>query len=235
MIGIIGAMTKEVDDLVATLAHPTTKTLLGVTFHEGSLAGEEVVVACAGVGKVNAALTAGAMLLTYRPSLLLNTGVAGALDPTLRQGDIVLATSLVQHDMDTTPLGEPRGLLNIRGEELVEIPTDPTALAMMSRACASLGITPRTGLIATGDCFVASREQKETILSAFPALACEMEGAAIAHAAYAAGVPCGVLRAISDGADEQAKLDFPTFARQSAELSQKILLTFLTEYRKQSL
>lgn len=235
MIGIIGAMAKEVDGLVAALAHPTAETLLGVTFHKGTLAGEEVVVACAGVGKVNAALTAGAMLLTYRPSLLLNTGVAGALDPTLRQGDIVLATSLVQHDMDTTPLGEPRGLLNIRGEELVEIPTDPAALAMMSRACASLGITPRTGLIATGDCFVASREQKETILSAFPALACEMEGAAIAHAAYAAGVPCGVLRAISDGADEQAKLDFPTFARQSAELSQKILLAFLAEYRKQSL
>lgn len=232
MIGIIGAMATEVDELVAALAHPTRKTLLGVTFHEGSLAGEDVVVACAGVGKVNAALTAGAMLLTYCPSLLLNTGVAGALDRTLRQGDVVLASSLVQYDMDTTPLGEPRGLLNIRGEERVEIPTDPAALAALTRACSSLGITPRSGLIATGDCFVASREQKANILADFPALACEMEGAAIAHAAYAAGVPCAVLRVISDGADEQAKLDFPTFARQTAKRSQKILPTFLEEYRR---
>ncbi len=227
MTGLIGAIPEEITLLVAALTDAVTETHLGMTFYRGVLAGEPVVITRAGVGKVNAALAAGAMTLLYHPDRLINTGVAGALAGDLRQGDVVVATSLVEYDMDTTPFGEPRGLLQIRGQELVELPADGETVAALTRAAGTCGETPRTGMIATGDRFVAGADAKAAILSYFPALACEMEGAAIAHAAYAAGVPVAVLRVISDSADGSAQLDYPTFAAIAAEKCQHIVCAYL--------
>ena len=227
MTGLIGAIPEEITHLVAALTDAVTETHLGMTFYRGVLAGEPVVITRAGVGKVNAALAAGAMALLYHPDRLINTGVAGALAGDLRQGDVVVATSLVEYDMDTTPFGEPRGLLQIRGQELVELPADGETVAALIRAAGMCGETPRTGMIATGDRFVAGADAKAAILSYFPALACEMEGAAIAHAAYAAGVPVAVLRVISDSADGSAQLDYPTFAAIAAEKCQRIVCAYL--------
>lgn len=227
MTGLIGAIPEEITHLVAALTDAVTETHLGMTFYRGALAGEPVVITRAGVGKVNAALAAGAMALLYHPDRLINTGVAGALAGDLKQGDVVVATSLVEYDMDTTPFGEPRGLLQIRGQELVELPADGETVAALIRAAGTCGETPRTGMIATGDRFVAGADAKAAILSYFPALACEMEGAAIAHAAYAAGVPVAVLRVISDSADGSAQLDYPTFAAIAAEKCQRIVCAYL--------
>lgn len=227
MTGLIGAIPEEITHLVAALTDAVTETHLGMTFYRGVLAGEPVVITRAGVGKVNAALAAGAMALLYHPDRLINTGVAGALAGNLKQGDVVVATSLVEYDMDTTPFGEPRGLLQIRGQELVELPADGETVAALTRAAGTCGETPRTGMIATGDRFVAGADAKAAILSYFPALACEMEGAAIAHAAYAAGVPVAVLRVISDSADGSAQLDYPTFAAIAAEKCQRIVCAYL--------
>lgn len=227
MTGLIGAIPEEITHLVAALTDAVTETHLGMTFYRGVLAGEPVVITRAGVGKVNAALAAGVMSLLYHPDRLINTGVAGALSGDLRQGDVVVATSLVEYDMDTTPFGEPRGLLQIRGQELVELPADGETVAALTRAAGTCGETPRTGMIATGDRFVAGADAKAAILSYFPALACEMEGAAIAHAAYAAGVPVAVLRVISDSADGSAQLDYPTFAAIAAEKCQRIVCAYL--------
>lgn len=227
MTGLIGAIPEEITHLVAALTDAVTETHLGMTFYRGVLAGEPVVITRAGVGKVNAALAAGVMSLLYHPDRLINTGVAGALAGDLRQGDVVVATSLVEYDMDTTPFGEPRGLLQIRGQELIELPADGETVAALTRAAGMCGETPRTGMIATGDRFVAGADAKAAILSYFPALACEMEGAAIAHAAYAAGIPVAVLRVISDSADGSAQLDYPTFAAIAAEKCQRIVCAYL--------
>lgn len=227
MTGLIGATAGEVNNLVAALTDAKAETYFGMTFYAGTINGEPVVITRAGVGKVNAALAAGVMILHYRPDRLLNTGVAGALATGLAQGDVVVASSLVEYDMDTTPLGEPRGLLSIGGRELVELPTDAAMVAALSRAAAACGEAPHTGMVATGDKFVAGADAKAAILRDFPALACEMEGAAIAHAAFAAGVPCAVLRVISDSADGSAKLDYPTFAGVAAEKCQRIVCAYL--------
>lgn len=227
MTGLIGAMESEVTHLVAALTNAITETHLGMTFYIGTLEGESVVITRAGVGKVNAALAAGTMSLLYHPDRLINTGVAGALAGDLAQGDVVVATSLVEYDMDTTPLGEPRGLLSIRGQELVGLPADPETVAALTRAAEACDEKPHTGMVATGDRFVAGADAKAAILRDFPALACEMEGAAIAHAAYAAGVPVAVLRVISDSADGSAQLDYPTFARIAAEKCQHIVRSYL--------
>lgn len=231
MTGLIGATEGEVAHLVAALTIGKTETHLGMTFHVGTLEGESVVITRAGVGKVNAALAASVMMLLYHPDRLLNTGVAGALGEDLRQGDVVVATSLVEYDMDTTPLGEPRGLLTIGGRELVELPTDDGMVAALMRAAEANGDAAYPGMIATGDRFVAGADDKTAILAHFPALACEMEGAAIAHAAFSAGIPCAVLRVISDNADGSAQLDYPTFSLIAAEKCQNIVRTYLAALR----
>lgn len=227
MTGLIGAMEAEVSAFIAALEEASVSAYLGMTFHAGTLAGEPVVIARAGVGKVNAALAAGVMCMHYHPDRLINTGVAGALADDLVQGDVVSATSLVQYDMDTTPVGDPLGLLMVRGQNLVELPTDPALTDALCRAAAENGRIAHRGMIATGDRFVAGAEAKARIRAAFPAVACEMEGGAVAHAAFAAAVPCAVLRVISDGADGSAAVDYPAFVRDAALLSQHIVLSCL--------
>ncbi|MGN1207522.1 MAG: 5'-methylthioadenosine/adenosylhomocysteine nucleosidase [Eubacteriales bacterium] len=232
MVGLIGAMPEEVSSLVANLTDAVSEKVAGVTYTRGFLAGKEVVVARAGVGKVNAALCACTMALLYHPTLLLNTGVAGALGEGVQQGDVVIATSLVQHDMDTTPLGDPPGLLTVGGENLVELVPSQKVVETLALAAEKEGVTPHFGMIASGDRFVANAAQKKEILSRFPALACEMEGAAVAHAAYAAGIPFAVLRVLSDDADGAAPACYPVFVKSAAKKSQEIVLSFLALYEE---
>ena len=227
MIGIIGAMESEVCTLIASMQEKQERTICGITYYTGSLCGKDVVLARAGIGKVNAALCAQTMILTFSPSLIINTGVAGAISPKLKVGDGVIATSLVEHDMDTTPVGDPMGLLTIAGENIVEIPTSKEAQVSLAAAAKEVGLNTLLGMIATGDQFIATPEQKAHIKSHFDAVACEMEGGAIAHACYGAKVPCAVLRAISDTADGKSHVDYPTFVKAAAQKSAQVVMAFL--------
>ena len=227
MIGIIGAMESEVCTLISQMKQKTEQVICGITYYTGTLEGQAVVLARAGIGKVNAALCAQTMILKFAPTLILNTGVAGAISPTLSVGDAVIATALVEHDMDTTPVGDPLGLLTIGGENIIHLPTDPNAVEALIQAAKEVGLTTECGIIATGDQFISTVSQKDRIRSAFSAHACEMEGGAIAHACYGAKVPCAVLRAISDTADGEAHVDYPTFVTAAAQKSAQVVLTFL--------
>ena len=225
MIGIIAAMNVEMESLRSHIENPVTETVGGVTYVSGRLEGQEVVTAVCGVGKVFAALCAQAMILRYRPECIINTGVAGTLTDRLSVGDIAVSTGVVQHDMDTTPIGDPLGLIS--GINKVVLPADE-ALARRLTACASaLGIKTLPGIIASGDQFVASAARKAFIVGHFDAIACEMEGAAVGQACYVNGVPFCVLRAISDSADGSSHMDFPAFTRMAAEQSVRLLLAFL--------
>jgi len=112
MIGIIGAMDIEVENIKALLSDITTETVSGVDFVKGKFGQKDVVVAKCGVGKVFSALCTEAMILKYNPKVIINVGVAGCLTPELKIGDIVIADKVVQHDMDTSPLGDPIGMLS---------------------------------------------------------------------------------------------------------------------------
>ena len=223
-IGIIGAMEVEVATLIAEMEDREEKKIGGAVYHVGKLCGKDVVVARSGVGKVNAALTAAEMIRTFGARAIVNTGVAGALDGSLDPEDAVIATALVQHDYDTTPF-DPPGCVSGIGQ--VEIPADPALSKAAAAAARFLGMRVMTGIIASGDQFIADPEKKERIRNAFGALACEMEGAAIAHACFRYGVPCGVIRTISDRADGKADVDFPTFAARAAALNARIVTTVL--------
>ena len=133
MIGIIAAMNVEMESLRSHIENPVTETVGGVTYVSGRLEGQEVVTAVCGVGKVFAALCAQAMILRYRPECIINTGVAGTLTDRLSVGDIAVSTGVVQHDMDTSPIGDPLGLIS--GINKVVLPADE-ALAKKLTACA---------------------------------------------------------------------------------------------------
>lgn len=226
MIGIIGAMDIEVESIKALLCDTVTQTVSGVDFLQGKFDGKDVVVAKCGVGKVFSALCTEAMILKYNPEIIINVGVAGCLTPVLKIGDVVIADNVVQHDMDTSPLGDPIGMLS--DINIVHIPTDERITALLEDSVKSAGFDYRIGTVASGDQFVADSEKKEFIKSNFGAVSCEMEGGSIGHVCYVNKVPFAVLRAMSDGADDGADMDFPAFCKMAAENEVTVIRDFLT-------
>ena len=225
MIGIIGAMELEIARLREMMDEKKEEQISGVRFTVGRLFGRPAVLAVCGIGKTFAALCAQTMILRYNPEMIVNVGVAGTLTDGLSIGDMAIGSFAVCHDMDTSPLGDPVGLLS--GINIVHIPADPALGEALEASAAACGLTVRRGTIATGDQFISSGEQKSRIRDSFDAIACEMEGGAIGHVCFVNGIPFAVLRAISDGGDEEASMDYPTFARMAAENSVRVLTDYL--------
>ena len=227
MIGIIGAMQMEVDNLKESMTDITTETYSGVNFICGKIDETEIVAAVCGVGKVFAAICAEAMILKYNVDMIINIGVAGALTKDLGLLDVAVATQVVQHDMDTSAIGDPVGLIS--GINIIEIPADKALGEKLSACAKEMNVKTVSGVIASGDQFVASSERKAFITEHFSAIACEMEGAAIGQVCYVNQVPFCVLRAISDSADGSSHMDYPVFVKMAAEQSVKLMRRFLAD------
>jgi adenosylhomocysteine nucleosidase len=228
IIGIIAAMDSEIAAIKNEMTDKTVETVSGIEFVKGKLCGKNAVVAKCGIGKVFAAICAQTMILKYSPALVINTGVGGSLSEKLGIGDIAVATDVVQHDMDTSPLGDPVGLVS--GINVVHFPADIVAVEFISAAAKCLGINQVQGTIASGDQFIASREKKNYIRDNFSAIACEMEGAAIGHVCYVNKTPFAVIRAISDTADDSSHMDYGEFLKLAAERSFKVVTKFIEKY-----
>ena len=227
-IGIIGAMKPEVEGLVARLDAPAKETVSGVDFYTGELFGKRVCIAQCGIGKVFAAICAEIMILKYSPSLIVNTGVGGALAEELLPCDTVVAKSLVQHDMDTSPIGDPIGLVS--GINKIFFDADARAVEILLSAAKSLGLRAFSGTVATGDKFIASADDKAAIVKNFAASACEMEGCAIAQTAFVNSTPFAVIRAISDSANGESTIDYPTFLPIAVKNSTSLTLALIKEW-----
>ena len=225
MIGIIAAMNVEMESLRSHMENTETEVISGVTFVRGILEGKEVVTAVCGIGKVFAALCAQTLILRYAPEYIINTGVAGSLSGKLDIASIAVSSAVVQHDMDTSPLGDPVGLIS--GINIIELPADKRLSEKISSCAKDMGIKTETGIIASGDQFVASSERKDFIVKHFGAIACEMEGAAIGHVCYVNKIPFCIIRAISDSADGSSHMDYPTFVKIAAEQSVALVRSFL--------
>ena len=165
MIGIIGAMGIEIRALADLLEDKKSKTFSGVEYMSGKIYGKDVVLAVCGIGKVFAAICAQTMILKYNPDVIINTGVAGTLSDKLSIGDIAIADSVVQHDMDTSPLGDPVGLLS--GINIVKIPADKDTVTKIESCVKETGANYEIGTIASGDQFVSSAEKKQFIIENF--------------------------------------------------------------------
>ena len=227
-IGIIGALEEEVRSLISELEDEKTLLVGGVKIHVGVLEGRRVAITKCGVGKVFAAVAAEAMIIATGPALLVNTGVGGALAGGLKTADIVIADRLVQHDMDTSAIGDPVGLVS--GINKVYFETDKRAVEVLSEGARALALASRVATVASGDKFIADKSEKDRIVSLFDASVCEMEGAARAHAAYLNGTPVAVIRAISDSADEGATMDYleflPIAAKNSSALTKYLIKNY---------
>ena len=175
LVGIIGAMDLEVQALKGLMDNAVVETISTIDFYKGNINGVETVVAVAGVGKVNAAVCSQTMILKYSPDIMINVGVAGGLSEEFKIGDIAVADSVVEHDMDTSPIGDPVGLIS--GINLVNIPCDKKLADLMEQAVSKVGtITSKRGVIASGDQFISKQEQRDRIKDNFGAIAAEMDG-----------------------------------------------------------
>lgn len=226
MIGLIGAMAVEIEGLMAQLTE-RRETRIGMdTFVSGKLYGVEAVLVVCGPGKVNAALSTQSMILTFHPDLVLNLGVAGAGMDDMQIGDLVVATACVQHDVDTSAVGDPVGLVSKLN--LVELPCEAALRARLVAAASQVpGVQVHEGIIATGDQFVNDAQLRSSIHSRFNARAVEMEGGAVAHVCYTHGTPCAVVRSISDKANGQSEMDYPSFVQLAAAHSRQTVELFV--------
>ena len=227
MIGIIGAMEEEVALLKDAMKVEEIVEKAMMVFYKGTLSEKEVVIVKSGIGKVNAALCAQILVDVFGVDTLINTGIAGSLDAAIDIGDMVISIDAVQHDMDASIFGDPVG--QIPRMDTFSFPADErlTALAKEVNEEVNPEIKTFTGRIVSGDQFVSSKETKDRIVNLFQAKCTEMEGAAIAHAAYLNKVSCVIIRAISDKADNSATMDYPTFEKQAIAHSVKLVRNLL--------
>lgn len=230
MIGIIGALDIELQRLIDAMDAPERCEISGIPFARGCVPGGEIVVARAGIGKVNAAVCAQTMVLRYAPQLIINTGVSGALANGLHVGDVVVGTDVVQHDVDTTALGDAPGFVSTVNR--LAFPLNATAAEGILAAARSLGLRAVRGRVASGDQFVASSARKAEIVRLFAAATCEMEAGAIAQVCFLSGIPCAVIRSISDGGNEEAAMSYEEFLPLAAKNSAELTLEFLKTRRK---
>ena len=228
-LGIIGAMEQEVETLLGLLENKKEAVRTGSTYYEGTLNGLDVVVVQCGIGKVNAALCVQVLCDCYGVTHVVNTGIAGSLCAELDIGDLVISTDAMYHDVDCVHFGYTMG-------QMPGMPAVYEADKQMAELAftAAEGVNPghtRMGRVASGDQFVAVKELKEKIISVTGALCTEMEGAAIAQAAYRNGIPFVIIRAISDKADDSAEMDYPTFERIAAHRCSAVTQAFASQLK----
>ncbi len=220
-IAIMGAMPEEVAPILEKVGSYKTVEYAGNRYYEATYRGVELVIAYSKIGKVFSTLTATTMIEHFGATKLLFSGVAGAISPTLKVGDLIVATKLAQHDLDITAFGHPFGYVP---EGSVFVETDKEMIEMSKEVAVSMGKIVQEGIIATGDQFVANEERKNWIGSTFGADALEMEGGSVAVVCNALNVPFFILRAISDAADMDASFSFDEFLETSAKESAEFVM-----------
>lgn len=231
-IGIIGAMDSEVDNLIARMDGPSVTVYARRQFVTGQLAGKDVVVVKSGIGKVAAAITAQMLIDRFGVGALLNTGMAGGLDPRLAVKDLVVATDALQHDFDLTAFGHARGYIGGGGDDTVPTRFAADAALVDKALDAAAQVLPNgskaiTGTVASGDVFVDDSGLKAVLRDDFGAAAAEMEGAAIAQTAAANGIPFLIIRTISDLAEHDASVSFDELERYAGQLAGDITTALL--------
>ncbi len=228
-LAILGALHEEIADLLAAMDPGAAVHRIAMRdFHVGTLWGTPCVIALSRIGKVAAAATASIVIREFQVSRVIFTGLAGGLHPDVEVGDVVVAHSLMQHDMDARPLfgqHEIPLLGRVRFESDAELSKrllDSAGDFVRGRAiegAARAQARVHGGLIATGDVFVSHAEEALALRARLPdALCVEMEGAAMAQVCYESGIPFAVLRVISDRADHAAKTDFTAFLENVARV-----------------
>lgn len=233
MIGILGAMPEEVAMLREGMEAVQVHTHFNRRYYQGSLYGHQVVVVQGGIGKVRATITATALVSHFPVQSLIFTGVAAGLRPELKQGDVVLAHRAIEHDFGMArDEGFSLGLDFLPQEAAKVLEADPALFHLAKQVQHQAQLQPilshapqiYPGLIASGDTFVAGMRVRQQIFERTQADVVEMEGVAVVRVAQDAGLPCLLVRTVSDDGDSQEFLNcFASVARNSAEIVRILL------------
>ena len=227
-IGIIGAMDLEVEHLKSEMQISRIVDKAGMEFYTGTLKGVDVVIVRSGIGKVNAGLCAQILADVFQVTHIINTGVAGSVNAKLDIGDILISRDALYHDVDVRIFGYQLGEVPQMGCR--EFKADKAMIEAAVSSCKEVNpdIHVEVGRILSGDQFISDKAKKETLIADFQGDCTEMEGAAIAHSAYLNKIPFVIIRAISDKADDSAEMDYPTFEREAAKHSAKLVEHMIT-------
>lgn len=224
MIGIIGAMDEEVGRLKEVMTDVEISKKAGMDFYKGKLQGKDAVVVRSGIGKVNAGICTQILADDFQVDCVVNTGIAGSLNAQIDIGDIVLSSDALQHDMDATGFGYEMSVIPRMPVSVFQ--ADEHLIEVAKQACQKVNPDIKTfvGRVVSGDQFISNKEKKDWLEEQFHGFCTEMEGAAIAQAAYLNGIPFLIIRAISDKADDSAGMDYSVFEAQAIQHSVNLLL-----------
>ncbi len=230
MLGIIGAMDEEVSQIKELLANVKITNKAGMEFFKGTLNNKDVVIVRSGIGKVNAGICAQILVDLFDVSAIINTGIAGSLHSEINIGDIVLSSDALQHDVDAVSFGYNLGV--IPRMETSTFIADKNLIKLADECCHKVctDINTFIGRVVSGDQFVSSKDKKDFISKNFNGYCTEMEGAAIAQAAYLNNIPFLIIRAISDKADDSAHMDYPAFEAMAIKNSVHLITEIINNY-----
>lgn len=216
-IAIIGAMPSELADIRLTLGEAEVKRISGFDFYINSYKGNTIVNACCGIAKVNAALCTQVMIDNFSPCCVLNTGVAGGMNPAVKVCDVVISNEVLPHDLDLHFLKDYPPYCGIfkANEKLMSVAAD---------VCGEYGVNCFNGRIVSGDAFISDSAVKAAIDEKFSPYAVDMESAAVGHACYLNNMPFVSIRCISDNADDEGAMSFDEFEKIAAKRVAEIVL-----------
>lgn len=234
MLGIIGAMDVEVNQIKSELQNIEITKKANMEFYKGTLDGKDVVIVRSGIGKVNAGICTQILCDLFDVSAIINTGIAGSLNDDINIGDIVLSEDTLQHDVDAVAFGYDVGVIPQMVESIFK--GDSYLIDLAKSACDSVcsDINYFTGRVVSGDQFISDKSKKEWLVNTFKGYCTEMEGAAIAQAAYLNNIPFLIVRSISDKADDSAHMDYPTFEAMAVANSVKLIKEIVKNYESNS-
>ncbi|SEP60528.1 adenosylhomocysteine nucleosidase [Lachnospiraceae bacterium RM5] len=229
VIGIIGAMDEEVNELKSIMTSVKLTSKAKMDFYEGMIDGKDVVVVRSGIGKVNAGICTQILIDLFNVDVVINTGIAGSLNEKIDICDIVLSTDALQHDVEAIAFGYEAGVIPRMDESVFKADEDLVELAYKKCLEELPEINVYKGRVLSGDQFISDKEKKDFLVNTFKGYCTEMEGAAIAHCAYLNDVPFLIIRAISDKADGSAHMDYPAFEKLAIKNSVKLMKAIIGE------
>ncbi len=221
VIGIIGAMEIEIEELREKMTVLETKTIAGMPFYKGTLGKTTVILAKCGIGKVYAAACTQAMILHFAPDYIMNIGVCGGLLKTHSTGEVILGEAVLQYDMDTSAVGDPIGLIS--GINQIYFDCSGAMNEKFEAIMARENITYQKGVVATGDKFINDSKLVAWLVENFNAIAGDMESGAIGHVCYINHIPFGILRSVSDNGDENSNHDYKASLDYAAKTTAAIV------------
>ena len=224
-VGIIGALKEEVDVYLSKLSKLRLNKKSGFDFFSGKMGNVDLVIIKSGVGKVNASMCTQFLIDDFNPDYIIFTGVAGALNPELNIKDIVISKDSIQHDIDASSLGFPRG--TILFTELRNFSASDKLANLAYDSAKSLGFNAIKGRMLTGDQFITDSHQNQDLVNEFQGDCVDMESAAVAQVADFNNIPHVIIRTISDKADHSADVNFTEFCKEAAEMSYEVVVGIL--------